>query len=181
MSKPIPEKIQLRELAEEDWKSVHAYASLEIVSRHQAWGPNSEEDSRAYVREVLEEAKAVPRTRFVFAIALPEEKMVGAIELSIRDQTNRVGEIGYILHPDYWGQGIAAKAAKQVLQFAFSDKGLHRVYATCDPRNLASCRVLEKIDMLREGQLRESIWLRDGWRDSLVYSILEQKWREARK
>ncbi|GKW46034.1 GNAT family N-acetyltransferase [Planococcus sp. NCCP-2050] len=182
MNEPIEKRIQLREIVEEDWGSVHAYASLEIVSRHQAWGPNSEEDSRAYVHEVLKEAEAIPRRQFVFAIAVGEtKKMIGAVELNIRDEVNRTGEIGYILHPDFWGRGIAGKAADQVLQFAFNGQKLHRVFATCDPRNTASYKVLEKLGMSKEGRLRENIQLRDGWRDSFVYSILEQEWRESRQ
>lgn len=30
--------------------------------------------------------------------------------------------------------------------------------------------------MRKEGRIRENILLQDGWRDSLVYSILEQEW-----
>jgi len=182
MPEPIEKRIQLREIVEEDWASVHAYASLEMVSRHQAWGPNSKEDSKAYVHEVLMEAKAIPRRQFIFAITVGEtKKMIGAVELNIRDEVNRTGEIGYILHPDFWGRGIAGEAAAQVLQFAFNDQKLHRVFATCDPRNAASYRVLEKLGMSKEGRLRENIRLRDGWRDSLVYSILEEEWRESRQ
>jgi RimJ/RimL family protein N-acetyltransferase len=45
--------------------------------------------------------------------------------------------------------------------------------ATCDPRNVASARVLEKVGMTYEGRMRHTLLLRDGWRDSDVYSILE--------
>lgn len=48
--------IQLRELRQTDWQAVHRYASLEIVSRYQPWGPNSEEETRQYVDEVLRDA-----------------------------------------------------------------------------------------------------------------------------
>ena len=178
MSKPASKGFYLRELSDRDWESVHAYASQEIVSRYQGWGPNSKKETRIYVSKILKEAKTIPRMQYVFAIVLKEEEeMVGAVELNIRDRTNRVGEIGYILHPDYWGQGIATNAAELILQFAFEEAALHRIFATCDPRNTGSRKVLEKAGMLYEGKLRENIRLRDGWRDSLVYGILEQEWR----
>jgi RimJ/RimL family protein N-acetyltransferase len=37
--------------------------------------------------------------------------------------------------------------------------------------------VLEKLGMTREGHLRDTMRIRDGWRDSLIYSILEPEWR----
>ncbi|MFF4050393.1 GNAT family N-acetyltransferase [Streptomyces chartreusis] len=55
--------------------------------------------------------------------------------------------------------------------------GLHRIFATCDPRNLGSARVLTKLGMTYEGRLRHTAWIRDGWRDSLTFSILEEEWR----
>lgn len=38
--------------------------------------------------------------------------------------------------------------------------------------------MLEKNEMTKEGRIRESLLLKDGWRDSLLYSILEQEWKE---
>ncbi|GEM_PF-3054096 len=43
-------------------------------------------------------------------------------------------------------------------------------------RNVGSYKVLEKIGMTKEGRIREDLLLKDGWRDSLLYSILEQEW-----
>lgn len=41
--------IYLREIVEEDWQTVHSYASIPAVSQYQTWGPNTEEQSREYV------------------------------------------------------------------------------------------------------------------------------------
>jgi RimJ/RimL family protein N-acetyltransferase len=54
---------------------------------------------------------------------------------------------------------------------------LHRIFATCDPRNTASAHVLQKVGMRLEGRLRDTMLIRDGWRDSLVYSVLEHEWQ----
>ena len=59
-------------------------------------------------------------------------------ELNIRDRHNRVGELAYILHPNYWGKGFATEAAKQMLSYGFSEQKLHRIFAICDPRNISS-------------------------------------------
>ena len=86
------------------------------------------------------------------------------------------GEIGYGLHPDHWGRGLATAAARRLLELCFTEHGLHRVFATCDPRNVASGRVLRRLGMTHEGRLREVLLIRDGWRDSDVYGLLAHEW-----
>jgi hypothetical protein len=61
-------RVMLREFTEEDWTSVHAYASQEIACRYQPWGPNTEKDSQLYVKQIIEDTKKNPRTRFAFAV-----------------------------------------------------------------------------------------------------------------
>lgn len=81
------------------------------------------------------------------------KKIIGATEFNIRDTTNKSGKVGYILNPEYWGKGIATKVAARCIEFGFEDLQLHRIYATCDPRNIASSRVLEKVGMIKEGTI----------------------------
>jgi len=170
------ETIFLREFTEHDWFDVHKYASQEIVCQYQTWGPNTEEDSKAFIHDVLEEAKQIPRERYVFAI-IYQEIVIGAVEIMITNFTNQVGEIGYSINPYYWGKGIATESAKLVITFGFETLKLHRIYATCDPRNIGSSKVMEKIGMTKEGILREHLLMKDGvWRDSLLYSVLKQEW-----
>ncbi|WP_188385741.1 GNAT family N-acetyltransferase [Ornithinibacillus halotolerans] len=165
----------LRELVESDWIDVHKYASQEIVSQYQAWGPNSTEQSIAYVDQAIKDAKEQPRLRFVFAV-IHNNRLVGASELNIRDVTNKVGEVSYIIHPAYWGKGFATEVATLLVDFGFTKLQLHRIYATCDPRNTGSIQVLKKTGMTLEGRIREHMLIKDGWRDSFLYSILEHEW-----
>lgn len=170
-------RIRLREFEEEDWKAVHKYASQKIVSQYQPWGLNTEKESITYVNEALKEAKINPRVRFAFAIVENKSgEMIGAGELFIRSSINREGEVGYVIHPGYWGSGYATEAANILFNFGFSTLKLHRIFAPCDPRNEASEKVLKKIGMTLEGRVRESILLKDGWRDSLLFGMLEQEW-----
>ncbi len=80
---------------------------------------------------------------------------------------------------DMWGRRFATDAARQLLDKAFTKHKLHRVFATCDPRNTASGRVLVRVGMTYEGRMRETILIRDGWRDSDLYAILEWEYRQS--
>ncbi|WP_142828479.1 GNAT family N-acetyltransferase [Planococcus soli] len=171
-------RFYLREFVQEDWKAVHAYASQEIVSQYQPWGPNSPQETKRYITDVLQQQLEQPRTGFTFAIVWKGTgRVIGAGELSAIDTTNRSGEIGYILHPDYWRIGIASEAALLLLEFGFEEKELHRIEARCDPGNIGSQKVLEKVGMKKEGQLRQNLRMNNGWRDSLLYGILEDEWK----
>ncbi|WP_245976727.1 GNAT family N-acetyltransferase [Oceanobacillus arenosus] len=172
------ERLLLREFTESDWIDVHKYASQDIVCQYQPWGPNTEEDSKDFVNHVIENSTQEPRRRFVFAI-IYNENMIGAGEFNIRDFTNKVGEVAYIVNPDHWGKGIATEAATLLIDFGFEKLKLHRIYATCDPRNVGSSKVLEKVGMTKEGRIREDLLIKDGWRDSLIYSVLEHEWNNS--
>ncbi|MEK4425497.1 GNAT family N-acetyltransferase [Solibacillus sp. FSL K6-1523] len=172
------ERLVLREFIQSDWIDVHKYASQEIVCQYQPWGPNTVEESQNFVTQVLEDSKQEPRKRFVFAI-IYKEKMIGAGEFNIRDFTNRAGEIAYIVNPDYWGKGIATEIATLLVDFGFKNLKLHRIYATCDPRNIASSKVLEKVGMIKEGKIRDDLLIKDGWRDSLLYGVLDYEWESS--
>lgn len=59
-------------------------------------------------------------------------------------------EIGYRLHPAYWGQGITTEAARAVRDHAFNELRLPRVISLIHPDNAASRRVAEKNGMTPE-------------------------------
>ena len=171
------ERVIMREIEKEDWIDVHKYASQQLVCQYQPWGPNSEDESEGFVKQIIKDVKNNPRSRFVFAIVLKEDgKMIGSGELNIRDYGNKTGELGYIINPDYWGMGYATEASKLLIVFGFKELKLHRIYATCDRRNVASSKVLEKTGMTKEGRMREDLLMKEGWRDSLLYSILVHEW-----
>ena len=166
----------LRPITEDDWPTVHAWASQDRVCRYQVWGPNTPAQTREFVRGAARAWSCVPRTRLVYAITL-QGSVIGNCELNLRDRDQ--GEISYALHPDCWGRGLATAAARLLVQVGFDDHELHRIFATCDPRNTASAAVLHRLGMHYEGRMRETTLIRDGWRDSDLYSLLVHEWSSA--
>lgn len=85
-------------------------------------------------------------------------------------------EVGYALHPDVSGQGLATEAAGATLRLAFDTYGFHRVFARIDEENTASVRVAERLGMRQEARLVEND-LRDGvWSTEVVYGILDREY-----
>jgi RimJ/RimL family protein N-acetyltransferase len=105
--------------------------------------------------------------------------LVGDVDLDWRSAEHRLGEIGFLVHPDHQGKGYATEAARPLLRIAFEDLALHRVIARTEARNTASARVLEKLGMRREAHLVENEWVKGEWQSELVYAILAREWRAS--
>ncbi|CAM5634444.1 GNAT family N-acetyltransferase [Streptomyces purpurascens] len=172
------ETVTLSRIVSEDWAAVHAWAGLAEACRYQPWGPNTPDETREFVAGAVAAWSESPQRRFPYVARLGRE-VVGMGELRVRSAPRRQGEISYIVHPRVWGRGIGTQIGRLLLAHAFGELRLHRVHATCDPRNLGSARVLAKLGMTREGRLRHTLLLRDGWRDSLVFGVLEDEWDAA--
>jgi len=70
------------------------------------------------------------------------------------------------------GRGYATEAAYALFKYGFHELQLHRMFATCRPDNTASERVMEKLGMAKEGELREHFDAKAKWPRSLISSIL---------
>ncbi|NVB77999.1 MAG: GNAT family N-acetyltransferase [Kofleriaceae bacterium] len=89
------------------------------------------------------------------------DELLGTVTLFGLRADQKRAEIGYSLHPDHWGRGIAREAVSRVLEFGFDDLGLRRFEADVDPRNDASIGLLTRLGFQREGMLRER-WVVGG-------------------
>ena len=99
-----------------------------------------------------------------------DDRLIGMIGLRPRGFK---ADIGYVLARPYWGLGYMTEAGRAIVDLAFTDPAVHRVWAVCDADNAASSRVLEKIGMTYEGTLRRWIVhpnLGDTPRDSRCYA-----------
>lgn len=169
-------RLILREFNKSDFHAIHEYASDPEVSIYLPWGPNREVDTENYLNSIISYQAHYPRKDYEIAIELKETGLViGACAIHISDSKTREGYIGYCFNQRYWRNGYASESARAIIEFGFNSLNLHRIYATCDPNNIGSAKVLEKIGMKREGHIREHKLQRGKWRDSYLYSILEQE------
>lgn len=113
----------------------------------------------------------------IFAINF-KGRVIGEIALNQRDddRRNERVEIAYTLARRHWNKGLMTEAARAAVDWAFLTYSFNRMYAYCDPRNVGSWRVLEKLGMKREGQLRSHIKWNGEFRDQLYYGMLREEW-----
>jgi RimJ/RimL family protein N-acetyltransferase len=132
------------------------------------WGPNAKQETVNFIQRSIVGQKEEPRRDFDLAVVLrSDDRLIGSCSIHVSSPNNREGWIGYCFNRLFWGQGHGTETAMALLGLGFGHLGLHRIFATCDPANVASARVLEKIGMQREGRLRENKTVKGKWRDSL--------------
>jgi ribosomal-protein-alanine N-acetyltransferase len=166
-------RLLLREFCEADFDDVHAYASQAEVARFMEWGPNTPEDTTAFMNRKWAEQAQWPRDGVNLAVEhLADGRVIGSIRLEVLDRANLAGDFGYSFHRDYWLQGYATEAARAVIEVGFRLLGLHRIWAECDVENAGSWGVMQKLGMRREGHVRHGKLIKGAWRDRLVYAIL---------
>ncbi|MCL2353292.1 MAG: GNAT family N-acetyltransferase [Defluviitaleaceae bacterium] len=100
-------------------------------------------------------------------------QLYGAIGLS-NHQHNKNGELGYWIGEEHWGFGYATEAVKALIDFAFTQKGYHKVWGRFFTSNPASGKVMEKVGMVKEGLLAQHV-LKDGkFEDLALYGIINK-------
>jgi RimJ/RimL family protein N-acetyltransferase len=91
----------------------------------------------------------------------------------------RFPEIGFILHPAFWGHGYAQEALGLVLDRAFGVHGLSEVTADVDPQNESSLKLLGRLGFKETGR-KERTWLiGDQWCDSVYLTLDAESWLSA--
>jgi RimJ/RimL family protein N-acetyltransferase len=87
-------------------------------------------------------------------------------------------EIGYFMVPSERRKGYCAEAVNIMVDYLFLSKNVGRIQAQTDVRNIGSQKVLEKTGFKMEGTVRKTFFLRGQFRDSILYSILKEEWKE---
>ena len=85
-----------------------------------------------------------------------------------------------MLVPEARGKGYGSDAVQVIVDYLFLHKEIVRIQAETHPDNITSQRVLEKAGFSREGLIRKSFFSRGTWRDTAMYSLLREEWREPR-
>ena len=172
------ERFLLRQVTPDDVADIfHILGSPEVV-RHLGRPPMATMDEavrrvQAY-QTVFDDQEGIP-----WAITRRGEKQViGTFVFWHLIPDHYRAEIGYILAPEWWGQGAATEAARAVLTFGFTTMGLHSAEAQTAPENAASRRVLEKLGFVKEGYFRENFYdpVAQQFSDTVVYSLLKAAW-----
>ena len=154
------------------------YRSDPAVARYQTWTTPVPLQSAA--RACREFAAGDPEQPgwFQYAIELKYGKrLIGDVGVNTHENGMQA-DLGFTLAAEYQGRGYAAEAVWAVLHELFVLRGMRRVSAECDARNLASARLLERVGFQLEGRRPAFTWIKGEWTDDLLYGLLAERWSQ---
>ncbi len=103
----------------------------------------------------------------------------GEINLSsIQRGAFQSGYVGYWVDEARAGRGYCPEAVVVLCRFAFEDLGLHRLQISIIPRNNASRRVVEKLQIRSEGIATRYLQINGAWEDHVRYAITSEEWSD---
>lgn len=173
------ERLTLSRLGPDDAQALYAYRRDPEVCRYQSFEPGALADAEEFVAKLQGYGFDVPGTWFQFGIRRREDgELIGDIGARFPDDDPHQAEIGFTLSPAAQGRGLATEAVAGLLGHLLAECGKHRVFASVDPRNEPSVRLLERVGMRREAHHRASLWFKGEWVDDMIYAILSDEWIE---
>ncbi|MEW6401756.1 MAG: GNAT family protein [Chloroflexota bacterium] len=168
------ERLILRKPRMDDTPAVFAgWTHDPEVTHFLTWYPHEHlEQTEDFVRRCLLAWEG--ETRFPYIITLKDSNTpIGMIDPRIEGHTVM---IGYGMSRLQQRKGYMTEATRAIIDWAFQQPSIYRVYATTDVENIPSQRVMEKAGMQREGLLRKYIVhpnISDVPRDSYIYAIVK--------
>jgi RimJ/RimL family protein N-acetyltransferase len=129
----------------------------------------TEREIHTFMKERLEGLRA--SGRLYPLIIVDGNTIVGGASLTNYDTFRDRVELGYWLHAEGRGRGIATRTARALALHAFNE-GVMRVEAVVRPENIPSIRVLERAGFSREGLMRSLLRHGEGRADAILFSLL---------
>ena len=170
------ERLYIRDFKLDDLDEFHSLVQNPDIYKYMPWGPSSEEDTKKFIQMSIKQGSKVPRKFFDMPIVLKESRLVmGCVAIRVSSFLHKKADMGYWIKRELWGQGFATEATLGLLRFGFQRLKMNKIYATASPENPASIRVLEKIGMKKEGYLKEDMFIRGEYRDSVLLAILKKE------
>lgn len=176
------ERLVLRAFRPSDAPAVFDIFSKEIVTRY----------TLMETMNAVEQAENLVETRsglfgkglgIRWGIVLREhrDELIGSCGYYNLHSAYRSAEIGYDLHPSYWGQGFMTEALTAAINHGFGDEfffHLNRIVALTYVGHDASIAVLRKLGFQEEGIRREAGYWKGQFHDLRSFSMLRMDWEQ---
>jgi [ribosomal protein S5]-alanine N-acetyltransferase len=169
-------RLGIRQLDRSDAEAIFALQSDRRVTEPYCQEPyKTIGETRKWLEERVSERG---RSESTYWVLTPpgQDTAIGSCCLWNFDWKSRRAELGYELRPDHWGKGIMGEAIRPILNYGFTDLGLHRIEACPFGANSASNRLLLRLGFRYEGNLGQRHLFRGRYFDQLWYGLLKEEW-----
>ncbi len=99
-------------------------------------------------------------------------QLIGACGFNSLIKQHQKAEIGFWLHPDHWGKNLMGEALPFIVDYAFSKRQSHRIEALVETENHASKVLLEKLNFMYEGTMKDCEFKKNKFISLNIYALL---------
>lgn len=171
-------RTHLRDFRLDDAPDAAAIIGDDRVTYWLSFDSRPAEAAVAMMERAVTVAAEEPRGEYYLAITeLDGDQVVGFVRLELTGV--KAAKLGLAVHHDHWRKGYALDAAYTLMAYGFDKLGLHRITAAVGPANSASLALVDRLGFVQEGCLRDHVFTNGAWRDSVLFSILEDEFRAA--
>lgn len=142
------ERLIIREFTLDDLDAFAFLMADPEVMRFSLSGPMNKEQAREYLQKRILDHYAMFGYGLYAVVQKAGKSLIGLAGLisQIIDKESKV-ELGYRLHPQYWGRGLATEACLAICQYAFTQLSINELISIIDPKNIRSLEVAKRIGM----------------------------------
>ena len=116
-------------------------------------------------QENLDRLIAAAKVRLVNFVIEMDGRAIGTAGM------HKENEIGFLLHPDYWRQGILTEAMAAIIPYIFATTDVTELTADADPRNAASVGLLKSLGFHETGRAENTYCINDVWVHSVYFAL----------
>ncbi len=170
------DRLLLRELREEDAMDIYSYFSKDEVTRFYDLYTFTEVQQASDLLQLwINRFYQDEGIRWGIVLKDSQNRLIGTCGYHSWSKEHNRAEIGYELHPDYWGKGLMTEAIDSIVQYGRDALRLRRIEAFIDPINESSGKILEKVGMQSEGVLRDYFFEKGRFVDAEIYAKINQE------
>ena len=104
---------------------------------------------------------------------------VGSIGFKLDSIIEQRFEVGYLVLKQFGGKGYITEAGHAIVDFLLNQVMVKKVVAYCTTVNIGSWKVMGKIGLHREGELKSDIFVNEIWYDSYAYGLVNPNFTPA--
>ena len=168
--------IQLKELSQEDSPVIFEWINdRETVLYNSPYKPISEIQHKTWFENIQNRNDI-----FIFGIyEIKTDKIIGTCQLHSINWIHRNAELQIRLgNKGNRGKGYGSEAVRLLLDFAFRDLNLYRIYLHVFQTNTNAIHVYEKVGFKKEGLLRKAAHIDGKYVDVIFMGILREEYEK---
>lgn len=177
------DRLILRPFERSDLDDVLSYYSLPEVQRYLNWKARDKAEATSAF-EAIRKQKRLTRPGEILTLAIVRKAdgvVMGHVSLRWTDATAGQGEIRFAVAPPFRRRGYCREAIKAVIDLAFGEYRLHRIFAVTAGDNEGSAKLLKALGMRLEAHYREHALFQGEWDEELHFAVLAREWLRGAK